>query len=116
MLALVVFVNVKGWLDTGIFGGLATMLVSAYFAAWLFARRHRRPLLSVELWWLAIGCFLGYWLSGEALKIAYRAPNEAPSTGMDVATAIVGSVVDLIIILIILRFIVPLPLKRYWTR
>jgi hypothetical protein len=116
MLVLFVFVYVKQWLDPGIFGGLATMLVSAYFSTWLFARRNRRPLLSVELWWLAIGCFLGYWLSGEALKFAYRSPDDAPFTGLDFAKGIAGSIVDLIVILVILRFIVPLGLKRYWTR
>ena len=95
------------------FTGLVGALISVLFAAWLFAKRNRRPPLPIERRWLTIGCFLAFWFYDEFLKNALGLLARGPSSARDVAIAILGTIVDFVIIWALFRYAAPWMLSRY---
>lgn len=100
-----------GFISPALFG-LVGAATGPSFAAVLFDRRHRRPLLPIELRWLTVGCFLAFWFYDEFLRIAVMLTH-AEETQRNVIRAIFATLVDFTLVWGILRCINFWATKRY---
>jgi hypothetical protein len=96
--------------------GFAGAVISVHFAAWLFARTHRRSLLAIERQRLVWGCFLAFWFYDEFLRIAVKLANHGDWTGPEILTAILATLFDLTFVWAIIRYSAPWLLRGYTTR
>jgi hypothetical protein len=85
----------------------------ANFAAWLFARRYRRQLLPIERRYFTYGCFLGFWLFDEFLKVANLLAAYELATVESVATAIGATIIAFALVWVIVRYLTRWTFMRY---
>jgi len=92
--------------------GILAVIISVCAAAGLFGRKHRRQFFLVERRRFTFGCFLAFWLFDKGLGLFARFSSGTEVTGRQIASDVVATVFEFLLVWAIVRLVVPPLIRR----